>query len=711
MSRLIIAPPSGTGTDNHIVRWDTSFNLQDSAGVIDDSGNMTGLSNITMGNATWSSANFINSTADWSCSSTTDFNNTSANGNINFLALNGKVNLVSDLDCTFGSVSGAFLFNAGTSIDCTYTTNFTFTGGGLISASSVGSGFTQWNVDNLRLDGNVLSSTNANGDISLTPNGTGFNISSAHLIIDNQKEVRFREGSGGGTNYAAVRAPATLAADYTLTLPGDDGAANQALFTNGSGTLSWQTTPTITAGVDNQLMRYDGTLAAQGSLGVLDDSGNLTGLNSVVLTDTTFSTNLISSLNNLDVVGDVDLNLTATTGNVNILSSAAGIGFTAVGGIFANNDFTFGASAIHGANIIYLGAANDAGIFRDGTSLVLNPRLVGSVGVNDVVVGSSGASGGNDSNLRVYRMALFGSDILGTAAVNCVTTGALRAALNFVLTMNSGTVGAPFSCNLIDASSGNNFIMANVMEYTLKSTSHTTTDATKASVLNLSTGIDSTITLSPVGTAENHMLTCLKLAPNGKGVGGSHSNGASTLNIYSTGLFQKKMTAFSGTGTYTYVGGYFGDDLCMEKDARIIYDNTETDSTTFVKVTKGNYYHTFSNANTELETFANGAKVASVGAGVAKTWTDHKLVTVGTGLYVKEGANATMGRAVLVGGTVVVATTKVTAASEIFLTNNVNGGVLGFVTVAARVAGTSFTITSSSALDTSTISWLIIEPS
>ncbi len=90
---------------------------------------------------------------------------------------------------------------------------------------------------------------------------------------------------------------------------------------------------------------------------------------------------------------------------------------------------------------------------------------------------------------------------------------------------------------------------------------------------------------------------------------------------------------------------------------------------------------------------------------------DLNIFTVGNGIKIKEGTNATMGRAVLVAGTVVVSTTKVTANSEIFLTNNVNGGTLGSLSVSARTAGTSFTITSSSALDTSTISWLIIEPS
>lgn len=60
-----------------------------------------------------------------------------------------------------------------------------------------------------------------------------------NLIMDNQKEVRFRETTANGTNYAAIKAPASLAADYTLTLPIDDGNANERLVTDGSGVLSW----------------------------------------------------------------------------------------------------------------------------------------------------------------------------------------------------------------------------------------------------------------------------------------------------------------------------------------------------------------------------------------------------------------------------------------------------------------------------------------
>lgn len=81
-----------------------------------------------------------------------------------------------------------------------------------------------------------------------------------------------------------------------------------------------------------------------------------------------------------------------------------------------------------------------------------------------------------------------------------------------------------------------------------------------------------------------------------------------------------------------------------------------------------------------------------------------------SGFSVKEGTNKRMGAAVLVAGVVTVNTTAVTANSRIFLTSQADGGTPGFVRISARVAATSFTITSSNVADTSTIAWLIVEP-
>ncbi len=95
------------------------------------------------------------------------------------------------------------------------------------------------------------------------------------------------------------------------------------------------------------------------------------------------------------------------------------------------------------------------------------------------------------------------------------------------------------------------------------------------------------------------------------------------------------------------------------------------------------------------------------------TTMDDELVfrTLGKGISVKTGTNARMGRATLSGGAAVVATTAVTAVSDVFITSNVDGGTPGWLRVSTRTGGTSFTITSSSGTDTSIVAWLIVEPS
>lgn len=88
---------------------------------------------------------------------------------------------------------------------------------------------------------------------------------------------------------------------------------------------------------------------------------------------------------------------------------------------------------------------------------------------------------------------------------------------------------------------------------------------------------------------------------------------------------------------------------------------------------------------------------------------DIHITTAGKGLRIKEGSNARMGVATLVGGTIAVANTSVTANSRIFVSRMALGGTAGDLSVAV-VAATSFTITSSSATDTSVVAWFIMEP-
>ena len=100
--------------------------------------------------------------------------------------------------------------------------------------------------------------------------------SSGHIEFKNETSARFFEASGNGTNKVSLKAPATLAADYTITLPVDDGSADQFLKTNGSGTTSWSDVPAggISDVVSDTSPQLGGDLETNGHNILLGDSSN-----------------------------------------------------------------------------------------------------------------------------------------------------------------------------------------------------------------------------------------------------------------------------------------------------------------------------------------------------------------------------------------------------------------------------------------------------
>jgi hypothetical protein len=70
------------------------------------------------------------------------------------------------------------------------------------------------------------------GSANLTWDGTNLSIAA-------QGDLRLQDASGG--QYVALQAPATVASNVTLTLPTNDGDADQFLKTDGSGVLSFAT--------------------------------------------------------------------------------------------------------------------------------------------------------------------------------------------------------------------------------------------------------------------------------------------------------------------------------------------------------------------------------------------------------------------------------------------------------------------------------------
>lgn len=143
------------------------------------------------------------------------------------------------------------------------------------------------------------------------------------------------------------------------------------------------------------------------------------------------------------------------------------------------------------------------------------------------------------------------------------------------------------------------------------------------------------------------------------------------------------------------------------------FTGTPTLPTGTIGVTQAAANSTTALATTAFVTTADNLKAnlaSPTFTGDINSSTGNVLVsTIGKGLQVKTGTNAKVGTAVLVGGTKTVANTSVTANSLILLTSNVDGGTVGFLRVSAKTAATSFVITSSSVLDTSTVVWMIVE--
>ena len=69
--------------------------------------------------------------------------------------------------------------------------------------------------------------------------GGDLSTNNFNILVQNEKEIRLFEDSNNGSNYVALKAPASLTSDITLTLP-DQVYGGSVLTTNAAGVLSFQ---------------------------------------------------------------------------------------------------------------------------------------------------------------------------------------------------------------------------------------------------------------------------------------------------------------------------------------------------------------------------------------------------------------------------------------------------------------------------------------
>ena len=122
---------------------------------------------------------------------------------------------------------------------------------------------------------NTFTSRETNANIVLTPDGTGVTEFTKDLYTSSNAGLRLGDSD---TNYALIKSPAALSSNYTLTLPANNGSANEVLSTDGSGVLSWTSTAlTVTnrTAADNStyyITMSDGTTGTEDTLSVADGS-------------------------------------------------------------------------------------------------------------------------------------------------------------------------------------------------------------------------------------------------------------------------------------------------------------------------------------------------------------------------------------------------------------------------------------------------------
>jgi len=107
------------------------------------------------------------------------------------------------------------------------------TGGGTegdVTLNVIGGTGIDANADDIAIDSTVATLTG-------TQTLTNKTITAVQLDIEAQGDLRLQDTTGG--QYVALQAPGTVATSYTLTFPGDDGANEEFLQTNGSGVLAW----------------------------------------------------------------------------------------------------------------------------------------------------------------------------------------------------------------------------------------------------------------------------------------------------------------------------------------------------------------------------------------------------------------------------------------------------------------------------------------
>ena len=237
------------------------------------------------------------------------------------------------------------------------------------------SGLAQVNVDNLRIDGNTISSTNSNGNIVIDPNGTGNISASSARIINVADPVSANDAAN--KNYVdsvkqaldikdSVRVASTGNLAVATDLQNGDSVDGVTLATGDRVLLKNQTDASengiyvaVASGAASRATDADVSADVTSGMFVFVREGTANGANGFVLTT-----------NGTITLGTTDLTFTQ---------------FSGAGTVTAGAGLTTGGSNVFSVN---------AGNTLQTTSDTLNIKGITTTATGDLIIGSGGANGG-----------------------------------------------------------------------------------------------------------------------------------------------------------------------------------------------------------------------------------------------------------------------------------------------------------------------------
>ena len=253
-------------------------------------------------------------------------------------------------------------------------------------------------------------------------------VSAGPLEIQNANVARFYESSGNGTNYMALKAPASVTGNVVLTLPDGDGTANQVLQTDGAGQLSWGEARTNDVTDGDTSIVVDGTgdtityEVGGTDYWVMDASGNFhpqtttqsIGTNATRLNNL-YVTNLVASSISGSWSGDI---VGSDLGGLGADVSAAADGQILIANSNDGSDATFAAISATGGQSVTITATSSALTIDADFAAAAGTSAAGNAGVASFDSTQFSVDGHGFVTLDLVAVEDGGTGVDGSGAAN-----------------------------------------------------------------------------------------------------------------------------------------------------------------------------------------------------------------------------------------------------------------------------------------------------